>query len=148
MQRGHHLGPSSSFRLLVSERLEEVSLVSVAAANHPFASIGQRIPRRELAKHVQLVLTDWSDLIGGRDFGVVSPTTWRLADPSTKYAFIRDCVGRGGMPLHMVEKDIANGSLIVLDVDDMPRGGFMLNMGPTTIHRSRRGLPADGLSTT
>jgi len=50
------------------------------------------VPRRELAKHVQLVLTDRSDLTAGRDFAVASPSTWRLADLSTKYAFLKDCV--------------------------------------------------------
>ncbi len=32
------------------------------------------------------------------------------------------------MPLHMVEHDIAAGTLVVLDVDEMPRTGFMLAM--------------------
>lgn len=120
--------PAVTFPSLVSERLGELPLVSVAAANHPLAAWADRIPRSELAKHVQLVLTDRSDLMAGRDYGVVSPSTWRLADLSTKYAFLKDCVGWGGMPLHMVEKDIADGTLVVLDVDDMPRTGFMLTM--------------------
>lgn len=117
-----------AFPSLVSERLGELPLLSVAAPDHPLASIGHRIPRRELAKHVQLVLTDRSDLTAGRDFAVASPSTWRLADLSTKYAFLKDGVGWGGMPLHMVEKDIAAGTLVVLDVDEMPRAGFMLTM--------------------
>jgi len=117
-----------SFPSLVSERIGELPLVAVAAACHPLASVGHRIPRRELAKHVQLVLTDRSDLTAGRDFGVASASTWRLADLSTKYAFLKDCVGWGGMPLHMVEKDIAAGTLVVLDVDDMPPSGWMLTM--------------------
>ncbi len=120
--------PAVTFPSLVSERLGELPLVSVAAANHPLAARADRIPRSELARHVQLVLTDRSDLMAGRDYGVVSPSTWRLADLSTKYAFLKDCVGWGGMPLHMVEKDIADGTLVVLDVDDMPRTGFMLTM--------------------
>lgn len=117
-----------TFPALVSEPLGEVSLISVAAPGHPLAKFGRRIPKRELRKHVQLVLTDRSDLMAGRDYGVVSPSTWRLADLSTKYAFLKDEVGWGGMPLHMVENDIASGTLVVLDVDDMPRGGFMLTM--------------------
>ncbi len=122
-----------AFPSLVSERLGELPLVAVAAPSHPLASIGHRIPRRELAKHVQLVLTDRSDLTAGRDFAVASPSTWRLADLSTKYAFLKDCVGWGGMPLHMIEKDIAVGTLVVLDVDEMPRTGFMLTM--SAFHR-------------
>ena len=117
-----------SFPSLVSEQIGELPLVAVAAACHPLASVGHRIPRRELAKHVQLVLTDRSDLTAGRDFGVASASTWRLADLSTKYAFLKDCVGWGGMPLHMVEKDIAAGTLVVLDVDDMPPSGWILTM--------------------
>lgn len=117
-----------AFPSLVSERIGELPLVAVAAACHPLASVGHRIPRRELTKHVQLVLTDRSNLTAGRDFGVASASTWRLADLSTKYAFLKDCVGWGGMPLHMVEKDIAAGTLVVLDVDDMPPSGWMLTM--------------------
>jgi DNA-binding transcriptional LysR family regulator len=83
-----------------------------------------RIPKRELAKHVQLVLTDRSSLLAGKDYGVFSPSTWRLADLSTKYAFLRDGVGWGSMPRHMVESDIALGSLVLLDV----RGEFGLTM--------------------
>jgi DNA-binding transcriptional LysR family regulator len=117
-----------AFPSLISERLGELPLNAVASAAHPLAAIGHRIPRRELAKHVQLVLTDRSDLTAGRDFGVASPSTWRLADLSTKHAFLRDGVGWGGMPLHMIEKDLADGTLVVLDVDEMPRTGWMLTM--------------------
>jgi len=117
-----------AFPSLVSERLGDLPLVAVASASHPLAAFAERIPRRELAKHVQLVLTDRSDLTAGRDFGVTSPSTWRLADLSTKHAFLKDCVGWGGMPLHMIDKDIIDGTLVVLDVDEMPRTGWMLAM--------------------
>ena len=117
-----------AFPTLVSERLGEVPLVAVASPSHPLAQLTHRIPRHEMAKHLQLVLTDRSDLMSGRDFGVVAPSTWRLADLSTKYAFLKDGIGWGGMPLHMVEKDIASGSLVVLNADDVPPGGFMLTM--------------------
>lgn len=117
-----------TFPSLTSERLGELPLIAVASASHPLAAFTQRIPREELANHVQLVLTDRSSLSAGRDFAVASPATWRLADLSTKYAFLKDGVGWGGMPLHMVEQDINAGTLVVLDVDDMPRTGFMLTM--------------------
>ena len=120
--------PTATVPSLVSERLGEIPLVMVAAPRHPLANFRCRIPRRDLAKHVQLVLTDRSELMTGRDYGVLSPTTWRLADLSTKYAFLKDRVGWGSMPLHMVEQDIAAGTLVVLDVDDMPHTGFMLTM--------------------
>jgi DNA-binding transcriptional LysR family regulator len=121
------------FPTLASERLGELPLVAVASACHPLAVFDRRIPRDELAKHVQLVLTDRSDLTSGRDFAVASPSTWRLADLSTKHAFLKECVGWGGMPLHMIEKDISDGTLVVLDVDDMPISGYMLTM--SAFHR-------------
>jgi DNA-binding transcriptional LysR family regulator len=123
-----------AFPSLVSERLGEVPLVAVASSGHPLTRFTHRIPRHEMAKHLQLVLTDRSDLMSGRDFGVVASSTWRLADLSTKHAFLKDGIGWGGMPLHMVEKDIASGALVVLNVDDVPPGGFMLTM--SAYHRA------------
>jgi DNA-binding transcriptional LysR family regulator len=123
-----------AFPTLISERLGEVPLVAVASPSHPLAQLTHRIPRHEMAKHLQLVLTDRSDLMSGRDFGVVAPSTWRLADLSTKYAFLKDGIGWGGMPLHMVEEDIASGSLVVLNADDVPPGGYLLTM--SAYHRT------------
>lgn len=104
------------FPSLVSERVDEIPMFFVAAPNHPLAHLRGRIPKRQLAKYVQLVLTDRSDLLAGKDYGVFSPSTWRLADLSTKYAFLKDGVGWGSMPLHMVETDLAEGRLVQLDV--------------------------------
>lgn len=104
------------FPSLISERINEVPLVMVAAPSHPLACWRGRIPKRELAKHVQLVLTDRSDLMAGKDYGVFSPSTWRLADLSTKHALLTNGVGWGSMPRHMVATDIAEGKLAVLEV--------------------------------
>jgi DNA-binding transcriptional LysR family regulator len=117
-----------TFPSLTGERLGEISLVMVASRDHPLASFMGQISKRELAKHVQLVLTDRSELSAGHDYGVLSPSTWRLADLSTKHAFLRDCVGWGGMPRHMVESDIDTGSLVILDIGDVPREGIKLAM--------------------
>ncbi|MGH7079660.1 MAG: LysR substrate-binding domain-containing protein, partial [Acetobacteraceae bacterium] len=38
------------------------------------------------------------------------------ADLSTKYAFLKNGVGWGSMPRHMVETDLAEGRLVRLDV--------------------------------
>lgn len=104
------------FPSLVSERMDDVPLTVVAAPGHPLARIHGQIPKHELVKHVQLVLTDRSDLLANRDYGVFSPSTWRLADLSTKHALLKDGVGWGSMPHHMVESDIATGKLARLDL--------------------------------
>lgn len=113
---------------LVAERITSVEFVMVAAARHPLAQLEGLIPREELARHVQLVLTDRSDLSTGRDFGVMSPLTWRLADLFAKHAFLLSGLGWGGMPLHTVEKDVAEGRLIELNIEDIPPGGLKLPM--------------------
>jgi DNA-binding transcriptional LysR family regulator len=123
-----------AFPSLSSESIGQVTLVTVAAPDHPLASFRRRIPKAALAKHVQLVLTDRSELSAGRDFGVKSASTWRLADLSTKHAFLRDCVGWGNMPMHMVQSDLANGTLVSLDVEDMLPAGFSLTMA--AFHRA------------
>ncbi|BEP60890.1 LysR family transcriptional regulator [Variovorax sp. V213] len=122
------------FPSLSSESIGQVTLVTVAAPDHPLASFKRRIPKAALAKHVQLVLTDRSELSAGRDFGVKSASTWRLADLSTKHAFLRDGVGWGNMPMHMVQSDLASGALISLDVEDMLPAGFSLAMA--AFHRA------------
>jgi DNA-binding transcriptional LysR family regulator len=60
---------SREFPSLVSESVGPLSLVTVAAPSHPLASFERRIPKAALAKHVQLMLTDRSDLSAGRPWG-------------------------------------------------------------------------------
>lgn len=109
-----------------SEHLTDVRLLMVASRDHPLASYGDVIPRSELAKHVQLVLTDRSELSAGKEVGVVSPSTWRLADLYAKHAFLLNGLGYGSMPVHTIEDDIAAGRLVELRIEDYTPGGFMI----------------------
>ena len=113
---------------VASERLIGVAFVMVAAQEHPLAAISGPIPRAELARHVQLVLTDRSELSAGREVGVMSPSTWRLADLFAKHAFLLHGLGWGGMPLHSVQADIDSGRLVILSIEDVPPGGLILQM--------------------
>jgi DNA-binding transcriptional LysR family regulator len=110
------------------EPLGNIKLVMVVAPNHPLASFKGTLSRQELGKHVQLVLTDRSDLSVGRELGVFSPLTWRLADLFAKRAFLLQGLGWGGMPVHTVEEDIAHGRLEVLSVEEVPADGLPLAM--------------------
>lgn len=111
-----------------AERLSDTGLVIVAAHDHPLAAIEGPIPRTELAKHTQLVLTDRSNLSAGREFGVMSPATWRLSDLFAKHAFLLNGLGFGGMPLHTVKPDLDSGRLVALNIEDVPASGMMLPM--------------------
>jgi DNA-binding transcriptional LysR family regulator len=101
---------------LVSSPLGELELVQVAAPTHPLARIKGRIPLEAARGERQLVLSDRSSLTRGRDFGVISPRTWRLADQGARYEMMRAGLGWGSMPMHMVAEDLKRGRLVKLDI--------------------------------
>lgn len=111
-----------------TEPLCAVDYEVVAAADHPLAAFKAPIPRSELSNHVQLVLTDRTDLSQGREFGVISPNTWRLADLFAKQTFLINGLGWGGMPAHVVKADIDEGRLVSLRIKDVPGGDLKLPM--------------------
>lgn len=91
-----------------------VDLIPVVAPDHPLAAIEGPIETHVLHEFVQLVLTDRSALTAGRDYGVISGRTWRLADLSAKQSMLIAGLGWGNMPAHMVADDISRGRLKVI----------------------------------
>jgi DNA-binding transcriptional LysR family regulator len=98
-------------------------LVPVAAPDHPLGRM-TAIPPGAGRDYIQLVLSDRSGTTSGRDFGVVSPKTWRLADLGAKHALLREGIGWGNMPLPMIEGDLAAGTLVRLAMPDYPGGAY------------------------
>src|SRR5467141_834040 len=119
---------------LTRERLLGVKLLFVASPTHPLTSIKGPISARVLAQHRQLVLTDRSEMSQGKDFGVFSANTWRLADLGAKHAFLRAGLGWGGMPVGVIKADLAKGSLVKIRLDDIPEG--MLVMAMSAVFRT------------
>jgi DNA-binding transcriptional LysR family regulator len=124
---------------MTAERLEGVTMVMVAARDHPLATLTGIISKVELAKHVQLVLTDRTDLSAGREFGVLSPLTWRLGDLFAKHAFLLSGLGWGSMPLHAVKRDLAEGRLVALSIEDLPAASLILPMAAVYLSASPPG---------
>jgi DNA-binding transcriptional LysR family regulator len=110
---------------LRSEPLLNVPFVTVVGPSHLLAKSGGVVSASAIAKHVQLVPTDRTVLSEGRDFGVLSPLTWRLADMGAKHAFLKAGLGWGHMPLHMVKPDLDSGALIKIRVEGVPRAPTM-----------------------
>jgi DNA-binding transcriptional LysR family regulator len=108
-----------------------VKLVPVAHPDHPLAKMG-RVTSVEAREHVQLVLTDRSTLTGNRDFGVISVTSWRLADLGAKHALLLAGLGWGSMPKSMVSDDIKRGRLVRLSIDAWDDTLYQFH----TVHRS------------
>lgn len=111
-----------------SEYLAAIPSALVAAPGHPLAKIEGTVSRVALSKHVQLVLTGRSLLTAGRAFGLMSLLVWRLADLGAKHAFLRAGRGWDGMPLYMVEQDLADGSLVQLRLKAHPLLGTAFSM--------------------
>jgi DNA-binding transcriptional LysR family regulator len=94
-----------------------VSLIPVAAPHHPLARAERLLPGVG-RDHVQLVLADRSSLTEGKEFGAVSPHTWRLGNLGANLALLREGIGWGSMPLPMVQDDLAAGRLVRLAMPD------------------------------
>jgi DNA-binding transcriptional LysR family regulator len=110
---------------LHSEPLSDLPLATVVSPAHALAATRGAVSASAVAKQVQLVLTDRTALTEGRDFGVLSPLTWRLADLGAKHAFLKAGLGWGTMPLHMVEADLDSGALVKVRVQGLPRDLLM-----------------------
>jgi DNA-binding transcriptional LysR family regulator len=100
-----------------------LAMVPVAAPDHPLARM-ERIPPGAGREHIQLVLTDRSRFTEGRDYSVMSPRTWRLADLGAKHSLLREGVGWGNMPFPLIEPDLATGALVRLHMPDHNGGMY------------------------
>jgi DNA-binding transcriptional LysR family regulator len=110
---------------LQSEPLLDLPFATVVSPSYQLPAKRGVISASTIAKHVQLVLSDRTTLTEGRDFGVLSPQTWRLADLGAKHAFLNAGLGWGHMPLHMVKADLDSGALVKIRVEGMPRDMVM-----------------------
>ncbi|MGV8921436.1 MAG: LysR family transcriptional regulator [Pseudomonas sp.] len=125
------LGVSSPFHADVSgiERIGigSVELIPVAAPDHPLA-LGNPNPPGAARDHVQLVLSDRSQLTRDKDYAVVSPRSWRLADLGAKHMLLREGIGWGNMPTDMVEDDLATGRLVQLNLPELQSRPYIFDV--------------------
>ena len=116
--------------------LAEVQMIAVVSAKHPLgvnaASVTLGSP--DLADHLQIVLSDPSQLSEGRDFGVLSPQTCRVSNQDAKHAMILAGLGWGRLPQWQVERDLAEGRLVRLSTASLGRDS-QLPMEVYLVHR-------------
>lgn len=99
------------------EHLIDVRRAAVAARSHPLAALASRpFDAASLADHLQIVVEDTSELTNARDYGVIAPMVWRVADNLTKRTLIEAGVGWGSLPLWMIEGPLESGALVRLPV--------------------------------
>ena len=100
-----------------SRYVAEQSLVAVAAPSHPLAEHDAPIGVTHLRGHMQVV---WTRVIGDAeldDLGVHALDSWRVTDLDMKLRLIREGVGWGSLPSHLVRDDIAAGRLRELQIE-------------------------------
>ena len=122
---------------LERQAIGAIELVPVAAPGHPLAA--PDVAPGESRQHLQIVLSDRSPLTEGREFSVLSPQTWRIADLGAKHALLKEGIGWGNMPRLMVREDLDRGALVELDLPEKPGADYVLS---ATWRRDARPGPA------
>lgn len=107
-------------RGLTGYAMPSISLIPVAAPDHPLARVGRALDDGELHDHVQLVVTDRSRRTEGRDFSVFSSRTWRLSDLWTKHQFLLEGMGWGYLPAHIAGPELSARRLARLKLSQHP----------------------------
>ncbi|CAI0785627.1 HTH-type transcriptional activator AllS [Serratia proteamaculans] len=117
------LPPSISCDFLLS-----TSHVFVASHDHPLSLQSSDLSRKEVSKHVQLIIIDKTNVSKDLNFGVVSPKVWKLTDLSVKRECLLAGLGWGSMPYQMVKQDIEDKRLTPLKIKDMSEMFFLMPM--------------------
>ena len=118
---------------LVAVRIGDASMTPVAAPGHPLATYKGRVPLSVVREHIQLVISDVSQMTKGKDFGVFAYRTWRMTDTSTKRDLILSGLGWGGLPTWMILDDVRRGGS-PCSISSPTRSGrisCMPSIGPT-----------------
>jgi DNA-binding transcriptional LysR family regulator len=113
---------------LTHERLLTVRTPIVVSPKHPLATRRGPIPTTVLDEYVHLTHIDPADLSRTLVSRPRYARTWRLSHLGAKLAFLRAGLGFGGMPLHLVEADLASGALVQIATEGAPPGGHMITM--------------------
>ena len=94
--------------------LDEVCLLPLCAAGHPLAEQGEPITAEVLASHNQISLhppihrsVDWND---------ADDTGWKATHYHEVLSMVRLGLGYAWVPRHLVQEELAEGSLVQLDL--------------------------------
>ena len=99
-----------------------------ASPDHPLGKMEGIIPTEVARDHIQLVLTDRSQLTSGQNFGVIALRDWRLGDLGAKHMLLLNGLGWGSMPEEMIRADLESGRLVHLQLAHMISGQYSLHM--------------------
>ena len=110
---------------MVHEPLMEVTLLPVAAPDHPLAMSDGAISNEELASHVQISFPVDEDFLH-HDYGLMSETPWRVDDNLARLSLLTNGLGWARLPRHMAHAELSRGALVELNTVATLRRDFSL----------------------
>jgi DNA-binding transcriptional LysR family regulator len=113
---------------LTCEALLKFRTVMVVSPQHPLATHVSPIPSSVVNKHVLVVHVDPADISPFYGMARRHPKVWHLAHLGAKLAFLRAGLGFGGLPVHMLEEDLASGALVPITLEDNRLTGELATM--------------------
>jgi DNA-binding transcriptional LysR family regulator len=105
---------------LTCEALVKFKIAMVVSPQHPLATYRTPIPPSVVAKHVHLVHIDPADVAPAYGAAKRSPRIWHLSHIGAQLAFLRAGLGFGGLPIHLLETDLASGALVQITLETNP----------------------------
>jgi DNA-binding transcriptional LysR family regulator len=110
------VGPAGEDPKLTRIPLARVRMIPVVGRDHPLSRSKGRLRKEELARHVQIVLSERSERDGAEtpDQAVLGTRTWRVAELATKRELLLAGLGWGNLPEHLVERDLRKGALVAI----------------------------------
>lgn len=93
------------------EKLIDVEMIPVVAADHPMAGEPEPVSQEAVEAQTQLVLTDRTPLTQNMRGNIFSPHVWRFADIGTRLDYLLAGFGWCHMPVWLVRPHIEDGRL-------------------------------------
>lgn len=110
-----------------SARFASVRIVPVARRDHPLAVHGTPPSPALLREHPQIVLRDSAQGADGPSLNVLDGgLRWSVTDVAAKKDMILAGMGWGGLPEHAIQRELASGVLVALDVPEFEADAMQL----------------------
>jgi DNA-binding transcriptional LysR family regulator len=123
-------------------KISKLSLPQVIKANHPHVSDDKNISRAELSSIPQIVIPTSHSEGSSEQAGVLTGGhRWFVNDVSAKKQLVLAGLGWGGLPDHLISKELKSGKLIKID----PNSSIGENMD---VYLGRRALANQGPAAT
>lgn len=99
----------------------DVTFINVAAPGYITESVESEISTEAIKQYSQIVIRDSSLHSDKASFYTTSAReSWSINDFNTKKELVLAGLGWGSIPEHLIEKELANGELIPIDVEGIP----------------------------